>query len=493
MKRRFTETRRLLGQQNYAVNNVRQLPQIDVVVLTRDDSPLHPRVQRGIDAQRGVHLIVHRVIGTRFPGDPNRWSAIARARNKGKRCGTTPWLMFLDDDVVLAPDCVRRLFDGLRERPLFAALGADYLHESRGRICAPHVAMGAVLFRRQALRLIKFRWSRNHCECRCCCRDLRRQGLGIGYLPEARARHISIGQAKKDSGMGGALAPFCSNRSTDSANPQAYILTAFDRRHFEKFRGRFIASLRASGNREPVVALGYGLNPSERRKISRLQNVHLISLNADERSIPVRRLFDFQRIVERLPADAAVAYWDAGDVIFQDRLSELWTLVRENPERLLVVTEVWRDPPKRWSVRWARCIPNPAVRRYVVQLLATGANLNGGFAAATAKTMLQYLKGAHRIRHSKALLGSREWGDQPAMNLYCHADANRFLAVDERWNYCLHRRNLKEYRLLPKGRFVRRDGAALSVVHGNGGSLELHALLAPVALARSAHSSTMFA
>jgi hypothetical protein len=483
----------LLRQKNYAEINVRQLPQIDLVILTRDDSPLHPRVQQGIDSQCGVRVIVHRVIGTRYPQDPNRWAAIARARNKGKRCGKTPWLMFLDDDVVLAPDCVRRLFDALHKRPLFAALGADYLHESRGRICAPHVAMGALLFRRQALRLIRFRWSGKHCECRCCCRDLRRQGLAIGYLPEARARHISIGKANKDSGTGRELPFFCSNRSTDGPQPQAYILTAFDHRHFKKFQHRFIASLRAAGNDEPVLAIGYGLNPGERRKISRLPNVHLKALEADDRSIPVRRLFDFQRLVSRLPADAAVAFWDAGDVIFQDRLSELWALVRDHPEQLLVVPEVWRNPRERWGVRWARSIPDPAVRRYVIQVLSSGSNLNGGFAAASAKTMLQYLTGAHRIRHSNALAGSRRWGDQPAMNLYCHSDPRRFLAIDERWNYCLHGRTRKEFRLLLDGRFMRRDGGALSVVHGNAGSLKTYAPLASLVWARGARSSSAFA
>jgi hypothetical protein len=172
-----------------------QVPTIDLVVLTRDTSALDRQVQRGIESQKGVRVIVHRIIGTRYPEDPNRWSAIVRARNRGKRCGNAGWLMFLDDDVVLAADCVRRLFDGLQERPLFGALGADYLGESRGRIIWPHVAMGAALFRRRALAQIEFRWTGNHCECLCCCRDLRRQRIGIGYLPEAQTRHITLGRS----------------------------------------------------------------------------------------------------------------------------------------------------------------------------------------------------------------------------------------------------------------------------------------------------------
>src|SRR4051812_26490633 len=102
---------------------------VDLVLLSRDGEPPREEVLRGIDAQRGVRLRVHRVIGTPGHDDPNRWETIARARNAGKRLGNAPWLMFLDDDVVLAPDCVARLVEGLLHRPHFAALAADYLGE----------------------------------------------------------------------------------------------------------------------------------------------------------------------------------------------------------------------------------------------------------------------------------------------------------------------------------------------------------------------------
>ena len=137
---------------------------VDVVVLSRDNSPLHPEVQRGIDSQTGVRLVVHRVTGERRMDEPHRLPAIVRARNKGKRCGRCPWLMFLDDDVVLAPGAVRRLLDGLMARAGFAALGADYLNESGGKVLHGHVAMGAVLFHRKALDQVEFNWSPGKCE-----------------------------------------------------------------------------------------------------------------------------------------------------------------------------------------------------------------------------------------------------------------------------------------------------------------------------------------
>jgi hypothetical protein len=101
--------------------------------------------------------------------------------------------MFVDDDVALGPRCIARLVAGLRRRPLFAALAADYLGEHRRGEVAPHVAMGATLFRREALQSIEFRWEARRCECQCCCDDLRRLHWGIGYTAAVKARHLSKG------------------------------------------------------------------------------------------------------------------------------------------------------------------------------------------------------------------------------------------------------------------------------------------------------------
>ena len=167
--------------------------EVDLVLLSRDLSPPRPDVWRGIHVQDGVKVRTHRLVGTPAPEDPNRWETIARARNDGKHLGTTPWVMYLDDDVVLGSLCVARLVEGLLRRPRFAALAADSAGEMRSGLqnwdYPAHVGMAATLFRRERLAGLTFRWAAGKCECRCCCEDLRRQGLGIGYLPDARAWH----------------------------------------------------------------------------------------------------------------------------------------------------------------------------------------------------------------------------------------------------------------------------------------------------------------
>ena len=75
--------------------------------------------------QDGVKLRVIRITGPARPGDRSRFETIARARNEGKRLGSTPFVMLLDDDVVLGPRCVAGLAEGLISRPDFAALAVD--------------------------------------------------------------------------------------------------------------------------------------------------------------------------------------------------------------------------------------------------------------------------------------------------------------------------------------------------------------------------------
>ncbi len=174
-------------------------PLVDLVVLTRRGGPLVPEVERGIGAQEGVRILVHRVVGEAKPDDRRRWDAIARARNVGKALGTAPWLMFLDDDVVLDPQCVATLVEELRERPVYGAWAADYLGERHPTGVSPHVAMGATMFRRQALDEIRFTWRGSDCECQCCCDDLRRRHWGIDYSAVARARHLPKGEVGKSA------------------------------------------------------------------------------------------------------------------------------------------------------------------------------------------------------------------------------------------------------------------------------------------------------
>ena len=166
---------------------------IDLILLSRDLSAPRWDVGRGIETQDGMRFQIHRVIGAPRPDDPNRWETIARARNEGKGLGRTPFVMYLDDDVVLGPGCMARLLMGLRRRPEFAALAADYNGEMNSGWenwdYPRHVGMGATLFRRERLAVMTFRWESGRCECQCCCDDLRRGGFAVGYLPGAVASH----------------------------------------------------------------------------------------------------------------------------------------------------------------------------------------------------------------------------------------------------------------------------------------------------------------
>ena len=120
-----------------------------------------------------------------------------------------------------------------------------------------------------------------------------------------------------------------------------------------------------------------------------------------------------------------MAYWDAGDVIFQDRLQGLWDLVSEHPERLLVVEEPESHPENTAVADWTLSIRDPEARRRAFDLLSTRPFLNSGFAAGTAKTLLAYLREADRMLHSADLAGTADWGDQTALNLYCYSAPGR--------------------------------------------------------------------
>jgi hypothetical protein len=371
--------------------------------------------------------------------------------------------MFLDDDVILAPDCIYQLVQNLQRKPLHGALAADYLREGRVGRVSPHVGLGATLFRRRVLNRIRFRWEDGRCECQCCCNDLRRRGIAIGYCPQARADHRSV----DPHGSGVSQPEHPSAPADPSSIATGYVLAAFDRNHYEQFRQQFLVSLRKAGNREPVLAVTYGLYPSQERKLQRIPDLILRGLPPHRTSAPIRRLRDFQSALAELPAELPVAYWDAGDVLFQGSLQKLWQTVQCHPNQLLVVREPFMHPENTAVAAWTLSIHNPEARRRAFRLLSQRPVFNAGFAAGTVATMQAYLRGAHELLHSTALRGTSDWGDQTAMNLFCHTRDGFWREVEEGWNYCLCGRRPNTYSITKNGRLVDRQGRSVYAVHGN--------------------------
>jgi hypothetical protein len=448
---------------------------VDLAVLTRDERPLSPTVSAALRDQRGVKLRIHRIIGKPQTDDANRVATIARARNEAVGRARSPWLMFLDDDVALAPDCVARLHHALASRPEYGAFAADYLGEANACGSSPHVAMGATMFRRSTLQRTTFRWEPNKCECLCCCEDLRRQGARVEYLTGARAWHLAKTQIACDPSR-----PQVTN-AADQGDPRlsakAIVLAAFNRRDVKRFRDAYLRSLRSSGNQQQLIVVAYGLYPSELRLLSALPGVRVIAKRVNGQMPPVRRLTDFADVVTQLAPDTPVAYWDASDVIFQGSLDPLWQLTQQHPEKLLAVREPRGYPYNRAIAGWTRTIRDPNMRRRAFELFSTHPFLNSGFAAGTAAVMKRYFVEASRLRESAELRGTTDWGDQTALNLYCHSDPSRWQEIPPGWNYCVHDRPHGEVHVTPAGRVVSSSGTPIHVAHGNARSLAKLAII----------------
>jgi hypothetical protein len=322
--------------------------------------------------------------------------------------------------------------------------------------------MGATLFRRAALRAIEFRSTAVKCECQCACDDLRAHYIAIDYVPGLNADHVKRPATKTGAPSGGQ----------DLAQPTpGVVLAAFDAAHARLFREQFVGSLRAAGNREQVIAVAYGVRPRQMRALRCLPQVQLVPRRLGMQSPARRRLLDFAQVVADLPAETPVAYWDAGDVVFQGRLEGLWEQVREHPHRLLAVAEPSRHPENGAVARWTLSITNRLARERAFDLLSRCSILNGGFAAGTARVLLRYFRAAEALLCSPALLGSSDWGDQTALNLFCHSNPTEWREIDDCWNYCLFGRPREFATRRPDGRFLDRRGAAVCVVHGNSGTL----------------------
>ncbi len=428
---------------------------IDVVLLHRPNDVPKREVVDAIQSQRGVEVRLYTHVGQPKPADFNRWYTIARARNEMKRYGTTPWLMFVDDDVMLDQDCIFKLLLQLRRNPQLGAVGVDYSND-RGRADREgHVSLGATLWRRSVISRLQFRATERLCECWCAAHDLRHNGIDIAYAEDAYARHLKPQPS--------TLKPGC-------------VLAAFDRRDIRRFEHHFLATLRASGNAERVLAVGYGLYPSEANALSRLPNVRLEIAPNNGLMVPVRRLHDFARLTARLEGNTPVAYWDVADVLFQDSLKPLWELIAKSPEKLLAVAEPKGYPHNSVIPAWSLSIRDQAARARAFALLKSNPFLNSGFAAGSAATMHAYFSRGEAMLNGPELRGTLDWGDQMALNIYCHSSPSRWISVDQRWNYCVHDRAVGEV-FIDAGRVRSKRHPHLAVIHGNARSLRQFGLV----------------
>lgn len=429
---------------------------VDVVILLRPGDEASPQVLHALQNQRGVRAIVHLHTGSPQPGDSHRRMTIARARNQGKRLGTAPWFMFVDDDVILAPDCIETLINTLTNSPALGAVGVRYGHPDSPPGHPGHVAMGATLFRRSVLQQFEFKGDIQLCECWHACLDLRRQNIGIQYCDATTATQIAP-EIKR------WLPPT--------------VLAAFDRRDLGRFEHQFLRTLRAHGNREQVIAVGYGLYPSERRRIEQLPGVDLHWRPNNGEMVPVRRIVDFARVLEQISPRTQVAYWDVADVVFQDSLQDLWQTIEMSDDRLLAVIEPKGYPLNGVIRPWSLSIHSPSHRQRAFELLKTNPFLNSGFAAGTARAMLPYFLAAAEMRYGPALRGTTDWGDQMCLNLYCHQHPERWRFINHRWNYCVHDRAPGDVFITPQGVISSRRGDRISVAHGNARSLRQLAIV----------------
>ncbi len=176
---------------------------VDVLTVLAPGESLWPEALAALDRQGFVEFRHFFTEGRRRPGE-RRVETIARARNAAKEHGNAPYVLFLDRDVVLPERGIERLAFALALHPDYGALGIDYQGESPSP--APHVAMGAVLFRRSVLQQVRFRTEPSRCECWCCCVDVRRLGYRIDYLPNLRAEHRKTGDPAPVRGSAGSMA-----------------------------------------------------------------------------------------------------------------------------------------------------------------------------------------------------------------------------------------------------------------------------------------------
>ena len=111
---------------------------------------------------------------------------IAFLRYKICQAVTTPYLMFLDADVLLPPHAILPCLKKVKADEKLACLGIRY------EPLADHVQMGATVWRTEIARQVKWMWDARGCDCRSALRHLDEAGLKYCYHEGLQARHVKI-------------------------------------------------------------------------------------------------------------------------------------------------------------------------------------------------------------------------------------------------------------------------------------------------------------
>jgi hypothetical protein len=266
------------------------------------------------------------------------------------------------------------------------------------------------------------------------------------------------------SAISSSLSAGCYSRSE---TPAPRILSTFNRRHRKLFYAGFLASLRTSGNDATVIPVAVGLYPGERERLVRFPGVKPVFRRATDEHVARRRLREFAEITRALPSTTPIAYWDAGDVIFQAQLQQLWELIRTHRGELLAVREPSGYPDNPAVRQWTETITDPEARCDAQRKIYDRPFINSGFLAASASVLTEYFETTAKWYDSPKLAGSVDPGDQMALNLYCHSRPDVWREIPESWNYCLWGRDRNMYYRDENGKYVDVRGVPICIVHGN--------------------------
>ena len=116
----------------------------------------------------------------------------AGARNRVKQHASSPYVLMMDNDIILEPHSIERMVAFLEANNNFAAIGISKHSVPEGSnevFIQPHIDCAPVLWRLEDLKKVAFEY-RNQCECMAVCEDIRNMGKEIGFLTGIRANHI---------------------------------------------------------------------------------------------------------------------------------------------------------------------------------------------------------------------------------------------------------------------------------------------------------------